>query len=433
MVTSGIGNGLRATLGPPLPREAWPDFAVFRPHPSSAQLHAWLLDAHARTRALFEPLDDAKARVPRLPILNLPVWELGHVAWFQEFWLHRQGDFDAPSALQNADALYDSSNVPHATRWSLPLPDLRRTWRYVEETLERSLARLAAAPLDDASAYFAQLALYHHDMHNEAFSYTWHTLGWALPGPTQNDPLPVLRDLALAGGEMQLGSPPREGFIFDNEKWATPVRVAPFCIANRVINHGEFRQFVDDGGYQRREFWSDEGWAAREQLELAHPRYWRRVDASAPGGSPRWQVRQFDRWIELPDHEAVRHVSGIEAEAYCRWAGRRLPTEAEWEFAAKAHPALTHPSLTHPAESRAAPSEFHQGAVWEWTASRFQPYPGFSPDPYQDYSAPWFVDEHRVLRGGSFVTPRRLMRPTLRNFYTPARADMFCGFRTCAL
>jgi iron(II)-dependent oxidoreductase len=147
----------------------------------------------------------------------------------------------------------------------------------------------------------------------------------------------------------------------------------------------------------------------RERLKLDHPRYWRR-DGDA------WSLRCWDRWTPLAAPEPVMHVSWHEAVAYCAWAGRRLPNEAEWEYAVGAYP-----------------DRFEHGRVWEWTSSRFGPYPGFSADPYKEYSEPWFAEEHRVLRGGSFATPPRLLRNTWRNFYQPARADMFCGFRTCAL
>ncbi len=195
--------------------------------------------------------------------------------------------------------------------------------------------------------------------------------------------------------------------MFDNEKWAHPVELPAYAISRSPVSNAEFHAFVDDGGYARRELWSDAGWAMREQLALGHPRYWRQ-EAGA------WQLRRFDCWLPLPEQAPVMHVSAHEAEAYCRWAKRRLPSEAEWEQAARMS------------------GEFEYGQAWEWTSSTFLPYPGFATDPYKEYSAPWFTGEYRVLRGGSLVTPHRLLRPTWRNFYKPERADLFCGFRTCA-
>ena len=151
--------------------EDWPDFASFRPYPPPATLKRWLADAHARTRSLFEDLDGARMRVPLLAVVNPPVWELGHIAWFHEFWIRRRGDFDAPPLLPGADALYDSSRVPHDSRWQLGLPDLEATWRYAERVQDAALALIDRDDIGDELAYFAALAVFHHDMHNEAFCY----------------------------------------------------------------------------------------------------------------------------------------------------------------------------------------------------------------------------------------------------------------------
>ena len=343
-----------------------------------------------------------------LAIVNPPIWELGHIAWFQEFWTQRGGNPDAPSLLRHADRWYDSSRVTHDTRWTLDLPDIAATRAYMEDVVTRSEALLDQDAPGDEVFYFAQLALFHQDMHNEAFTYTLHTLGLPMPG-LLDTPVPGPGgDIAIPESTFRMGSPRGEGFVFDNEKWAHEVRVPAFHISRRVTTNGEFAAFVEAGGYARREFWSEAGWSAREQAALDCPRYWKR-------GSGNWLLRRFDQWISLPQDEAVIHVSAHEAGAYCEWAERRLPTEAEWECAAKHHSGA-----------------FSYGQAWEWTSSRFLPYAGFAADPYKDYSEPWFVEEHRVLRGGSFATPRHMMRPAFRNFFKPDRADMFCGFRTCA-
>ncbi|MGQ0545124.1 MAG: SUMF1/EgtB/PvdO family nonheme iron enzyme [Betaproteobacteria bacterium] len=350
-------------------RKAWPDFAHYRPHPLRAALAQWLEEARALTRRCFSLIGPAQLAVPLLPIVNPPRWELGHVAWFQEFWVHRRGDFDAPALLAGADRLYDSARVAHDSRWQLDLPDMEGTWRYLDAVHARTLD-LLARPLDDEAAYFVQLATFHQDMHNEAFCYMWNTLGYAkVVSPPQTKPGPR-EDVVVPGGRFVLGSRKESGFIFDNEKWEHEVELEAFAIAPRAVSNGEYAKFVKDGGPAPRR-WSDG------------------LDAAQP----------------------VMHVSWHDAQAYCRWAGRRLPTEAEWE--------------------RAAPL-LQESFVWEWTESRFAPYPGFSADPYAEYSQPWFADEHRVLRGGSFATPRRLKRAAFRNFYQPHRADVFGGFRTCA-
>ena len=396
-------------IAEPLARAGWPDFSLYRPHPAAARLRDWLAEAHTLTRELTQFLEGACLDVPMLEIVNPPLWELGHIAWFQEFWLHRGGNFAARSMLPQADRWYDSARVAHATRWSLDLPDAAATRAYVEAVFGRTQSLLEGEALSDARAYFAQLALFHQDMHNEAFCYMWQTLGYRMPVAWPEAGASNAADIDMPACAMTIGARPGSGFVFDNEKWAHELSLPAFAIARRAVSNAEYTAFVDDGGYARRELWSDAGWAMRDRLALAHPRYWRRDREG-------WSVRRFDRWPPLAVHEPVMHVSWHEALAYCAWAGRRLPSEAEWECAAG---------------SRS--DRFDCGRVWEWTSSRFGPYPGFSADPYKEYSAPWFAEEHRVLRGGSFATPARLLRTTWRNFYQPERADMFCGFRTCAI
>lgn len=438
-------------------------FADYRPHPPAAALRDWFLRSQSLTDTLLRSFDGERLSVPMIPIVNPPLWEIGHVGWFNEFWVHRAGSFDAPSIVENADKLYDSARVHHDSRWTLPLPDLAATRRNVAGILEGIFDRLDAGEPDDRLAYFIQLALLHQDMHNEAFFYTCQTLGHPV-----DIPAPVVRgapvepaDAQIPAARMELGARRNSGFVFDNEKWAHEVDVPAFTIARTAVSNAEFLRFVEDDGYARREFWSDAGWQMREGLGLAAPRYWTKSGVQSGtrnGGS--WRVKRFDRTIDLPATEPVMHVSWHEAKAYCKWAGRRLPTEAEWERAAATAPGEEGKRTLPWGTSLAPDAELANldarcagpvpvdalatgdsgwgvrqmlGNVWEWTESRFAPYPGFAADPYKEYSEPWFAADHRVLRGGSFATPLRLIRTSWRNFYQPHRADPFCGFRTCAL
>jgi iron(II)-dependent oxidoreductase len=409
---------------------------------STAALAAALLDAREYTRRTYAHLTSAQQRFPRIPVVNPPRWELGHIGWFQEFWCrrHRADDREAtrtPSRLPEADAWWNSSRVPHAARWTLPLPDWDGIDAYLCATLADTLDALAGTR--DGQRYFFELALYHEDMHGEALLMTLQTL--ALPRPPSYPPaVPMAEtvaspatDVVFDGGTFALGADraaPRRRFVFDNEKWSHAVDVAPFAMAARCVANAEYAAFVADGGYGRSELWSPAGNAWRIAHRAVHPAYWRR-DGDA------WQQRQFAEWTPLVYDAPVIHVNAHEAEAYCAWAGRRLPTEAEWEFAAAAAPPRDDANLDHRQGGPVAAHAAHAGLahllgnVWEWTASDFLPFPGFAADPYADYSAPWFGD-HRVIRGGSFATRSRLAHARFRNFYRPARHDMFVGFRTCA-
>jgi iron(II)-dependent oxidoreductase len=348
-------------------------------------------------------LDGERLLGPQLAIVNPPLWEIGHVGWFQEHWCLRwpigrnEGAPLGPSILPNADKLYDSSNVAHDTRWGLPLPNLAATRAYLSSVLEKTLERLEREPDNERVRYFVRLATLHEDMHAEALHYTHQTLGYPEPefGAREGTDLKVCPhsgpgpDLTFPGGMFRLGAErDEERFIFDNEKWAHDVELEPFAIAARPVSNAQYLEFVEDGGVA--------------------PRYWRKVDGV-------WHERRFTEWRPIEPDEPVRHVDWNKAQAWCRWAKRRLPTEAEWQFAAGRMPNL-----------------IQWGEVWEWTASDFTPFPGFSADPYADYSQPWF-GTHKVLKGASFATPQRVVSASFRNFYMPDRGDVFAGFRTCRM
>jgi iron(II)-dependent oxidoreductase len=443
---------------------------------SHTLLSQWVRDARQRTFDVVADLSDEQLLGPRLSIVNPLLWEIGHLGWFQEKWVLRHVGKHEPLRA-DGDALYDSAAVPHDVRWDLPLPSREETLGYLVAVRDRVLELLERDP-DPELAYFVLLSVFHEDMHGEAFIYTRQTHGYPAPvglvkdranqgaamdngfgGPMSTGsahPLeggrPLRGDAEIAGGTFLLGATPEEPFVFDNEKWSHAVEVQPFAIARAPVTQAEFAAFVEDGGYRRQELWHAEGWRWRQSVGAQHPIYWRK-------SADVWIRRDYERWLPLEDHCPVIQVNWYEADAYCRWAERRLPTEAEWEAAASGEcgglwlpkrrfPWGDNPSTPHranldgyalgcidvgalPAGDSAFGCRQMIGNVWEWTASDFLPYRGFVPDPYKEYSQPWF-GTHKVLRGGCWATRARLIRNTWRNFYTPDRRDVWAGFRTCA-
>jgi len=443
---------------------------------TNAQLVEALAETRAHTLKLVEDLSDEQLIGPRLEIVNPLRWEIGHVAWFQEFWVLRHFG-GQPPILKNGDELYDSARVAHDTRWDLPLLKSDKTFAYMERVLERVIEQASSESpsLTDGEGYdqeyFLNLVLLHEQMHDEAITYTRQTLSYPAPtlavtypvrfaehnevlGQTCND---LTCDAEIPGGKFILGSTREERFIFDNEQSAHDVEVAPFAISKTAVSNSQFRNFVEDNGYKRSELWTAEGWHWRTAVSAEHPVYWRREEGD-------WLRRNFDEWVPLDERLPVIHVNWYEADAYCRWAERRLPTEAEWEMAASAaRPAngrglakgkrrypwgddLPTPERANldwrkmgcipvdalPTGDSAFGCRQMIGNVWEWTTSDFNPYPGFVAGPYREYSEPWFGD-HKVLRGGCWLTRSPLIHNSYRNFYTPDRRDVWAGFRTCAL
>jgi gamma-glutamyl hercynylcysteine S-oxide synthase len=425
-----------------------------------ADLASQLRETRARTHRLTAQLSADQLMGLKLDIVNPLLWEIGHVGWFHEYWTLRHSHGEA-ALIERADDLWNSSTVAHDTRWSLRLPDRSATFAYLADVLERQCEHLVAADFPDRARYFYELAIRHEDMHVEALSYTRETLAYPPPqGLSDHTPSAtggLLGDADVPGGSWRLGATESEGFIFDNEKWAHVVELEPFRIARAPVSNREFAAFVEAGGYRVREFWSDAGWAWRERQRAERPVYWQ------PKSDGIWTWRRYDRTEVLSADAPVVFVNWYEAEAWCRWAKRRLPTEAEWEAAAIGEPSADGSRLAEVKRSwpwgGATPTRRHAnldfafdapldvaafprgdsafgcrqmvGNVWEWTASNFTPFPGFAPDPYKDYSQPWF-GSRKVLRGGCWATSSRIARPTYRNFFAPDRNDVFAGFRTCA-
>jgi iron(II)-dependent oxidoreductase len=425
-----------------------------------------LRDARQRELEVLSGLTPSQMAGQKLKEVEPPIWEMGHVGWFQEFWTSRRLDGAEPLDPA-ADGRYHSFNIPNAERWELAFPTYKETLAYINGVLERTITRLERADVTAEDLYFTRLAVNHEDMHGETMVHIRQTLGYTQPeiADTRTTPVPVQQDYEpfdarIPGGTYWLGAKknntghPAPAFIFDNEKWAHPVEIAPFAISSTPVTQGEYLRFVEAGGYRDRSSWNDEGWEWRTQTGAVQPAFWER-DGEA------WIRRVFAGHAPLDPHLPMVHVNWYEANAFARWTGRRLPTEAEWELAASSTPAPDGRSFTAekypypwggepPDESRANLDSAAQGLVdvrafpagdspwglrqmignvWEWTASTFEAYPGFVIDPYDTYSEPSF-GQQKVLRGGCWVTRGRVIRNTFRNFYTPDRNNIYAGFRT---
>src|SRR2546427_1251139 len=427
---------------------------------STAALVRMVQDVRERTLALVADLEEAQFEVPLLELVNPFRWELGHVTFFYEaFVLQLLGQ--TKPLLVGAEDLYDSFKIDHDDRWSLPLPSRPQTLEYMQRVLDAVVERLHGHAPSAQETYLYLLSVLHEDMHGEALTYMRQTLSYPAPQlgstPAALGSGPWPGDADIPGGTLYLGATPDQPFVFDNEKWAHPVEVAPFRMARAPVTNAEFAAFVADGGYQRREWWSYQGWVWCTKARAQHPLYWQRDGQG-------WLRQHFDTPVPLEPHAPVAHVTWYEAEAYCQWAGRRLPTEAEWELAASAEPTPEGKGITgrkrrypwgdepptperanldtrflgcadvvaFPAGDSAFGCRQMAGNVWEWTESAFYPFPGYVVDyPYREYSAPWF-GYRKVLKGGAWATRSRLAYNTYRNFFPPARNDVYAGFRTCA-
>ncbi len=339
------------------------------------------------------------------------------------------------------------------------VPDRKTTLDYYHQVLDETRARLDAAGdrLDPREHYLCHYCIAHQNMHIESLIWARQTLAYPAPGSMANaSHLPARSgiggDTEVPGGSYPIGMPAdsphlaTRGFSFDNERPGFRVELEPFAISKTLVSNREFLAFVEDGGYQTPGHWSYGGkwWLQEEKPD--HPLYWREKKRD------RWQLRRFDRWIDLPLEAPVLHVSYWEAEAFCNWAGRRLPTEYEWEAAARGPDGKLFPwgegmdhtraDLNGELMGSAAVDAFPAGAspagclqmigtAWEWTTNQYLPYPGFVVDMYPYMSTLQFGD-HKTTRGGSCATSSCLIRSTYRQAYLPGRRDVFTGFRTCA-
>ncbi len=381
--------------------------------------------------ALFEPLlrEQGVGAAAVAPAL----WRLGRAGWFQEWWVARNlqrargvaADSRATrlaSIEPRADACWASGSEDAAEAAGVRWPGIDDIKAYLLQTLEATLELLAHAAEDDAGLYFYRLALLHEDLLHEQWIEAAQTLGVALPREWRDALQAVARAprdaLLLPATRFMLGSG-SPGFAFDHERPAHGVDVPEFEIDAQAVTWAQYAEFVADGGYDREECWSGDGWAwLRAHGERRAPRHVEQIGS----GSGAALVTRFGVPVRMAPQHAALHVSWWEADAWCRWAGRRLPAEVEWELAAVT----------------AARRGFHWGDVWEWTASRGRVYPGFEPGPASagmtraDAGRDIIGNKlTRVLRGASFATTGRLRCPRYRAFAPPERDEGFVGFRSC--
>jgi TIGR03440 family protein len=414
-----------------------------------------LTRARNRSQLLTDSVEDDDLVRQHSPLMSPLVWDLAHVGNQEELWLVRDVGGRAP-VRQDIDELYDAFKHRRADRPALPLLGPAEARRYVRDVRDKVLDVLEHSPLEGRplleQAFAFGMVAQHEQQHDETMLAT-HQLrsGGAVLDAAPPPPgvrLPVA-EVLVPGGPFTMGTS-TEPWALDNERPAHEVDVASFYIDTAAVTNGAYLAFIDAGGYDQSRWWSAQGWAHRQELGLTAPRFWER------DGDTWWRVR-FGIREQLPPNEPVVHVSFHEAQAYATWAGRRLPTEPEWEKAARWDPATgrsrrypwgdedpgpEHANLgqrhLRPAAAGAyprgaSPLGVHQliGDVWEWTSSDFRGYPGFTVFPYPEYSRVFFGSDYKVLRGGSFGSDPVAVRGTFRNWDYPIRRQIFAGFR-CA-
>jgi iron(II)-dependent oxidoreductase len=429
---------------------------------SGAALRQYIADELARTRqrsaVLTEAVDDGDLIRQHSPLMSPLVWDLAHVGNQEELWLVRDVGGREP-VRSDIDELYDAFRHPRADRPQLPLLGPAEARRYVATVRDKVLDVLDATPLEGQplvdSGFAFGMILQHEQQHDETMVATHQlregtpALQAPAPPPAPPDAAALPREVLVPAGEFTMGTS-TEPWALDNERPAHVAHVDAFWLDTVPVSNGAYAAFIADGGYDDRRWWSEPGWRHRTEAGLEAPGFWQR------DGDSWWRTR-FGVVEPVPPDEPVQHVCWYEAEAYARWAGRRLPTEVEWEKAARYDPVSGRsrrypwgdddPTAEHanlgqrhlrPAPlgaypGGASPLGVRQliGDVWEWTSSSFRGYPGFVAFPYREYSEVFFGTGYKVLRGGSWATDRLACRGTFRNWDYPIRRQIFAGFR-CA-
>jgi len=353
-----------------------------------------LQDVREQTLGLVAPFSHAELERVQHPLMSPLDWDLGHIAAYEDLWLvHRHGG--EPLLRGDLADLYDAFETPRAVRGDIPFLRGDDVFDYLAAVRERTLEVLERVGADDGTLF--EMVLRHEAQHNETMRQTLF-LGGLCGGRPEGSPARRHGDaedwIEIPGGTFEMGAR-ADGFAFDNERPRHAVDVPAFAIARRPVTNGTWMRFVEGGGYERREWWSDEGWAWKEEYDITHPEGWT-ADGTA-------------------DHDdlPVLHISWFEADAFARSREARLPTEAQWEKAA----------------TRSQDRMQDVGHAWEWTSSPFGGYPGFVAHPYREYSEVFFGGPYRVLRGHSWATSARVRSTTFRNWDLPLRRQIFAGVR----
>ena len=366
--------------------------------------------ARRRSLSLLNPLPDEVLCASHSPLMSPLIWDLAHVGNYEDLWLIRH--LGAAAVRPEIDELYDAFLQPRARRPELPLLSPAEAREYVKRVRGRTLELLARLDLEVqdpvvSGGYLHRMVIQHEHQHDETMLATLQLSGLTVEHP----PVAVELDWQAYGevhvpsGEFTMGTD-LDPWALDNEKPAHRVDLPDYWIDVAPADNAAWIRFIEAGGYGDRSLWSDAGWAWRGEEKLSAPLFWSRARDG------RWQRRHLGRSSEVVPHEPVQHVCWYEAEAFAAWAGRRLPTEAEWE------------------KARVDGCLRGVGHGWEWTASDFVPYPGFRAFPYREYSEVFFGSDYKVLRGSSWATHETVARPTFRNWDYPIRRQIFSGVRT---
>jgi iron(II)-dependent oxidoreductase len=438
--------------------------AAVPPPVSTERIASALAESRARSLALLAPLDEAELSRQISPLMSPLVWDLAHIGNYEELWLLR-AVAGTPALRPEIDSLYDAFEHPRAERPSLPILGPAEARGYLAGVRNRVLDVLdRLPPFDDETATQARpllrdgfvygLVVQHEHMHDETMLATLQLRGGPRTLPADaalpaGRPVPPHDDVLVPGGVSTLGTS-TDPWALDNERPAHPVELASYRIDRVPVTNRMYAAFVEAGGYADPRHWTPTGFAHLQSSGRRLPMTWR------PDGAGWWTCTRFGETAPVHPDEPVEHVCWFEADAYARWAGRRLPTEAEWEKACGWDPAVGRlrrypwgdgdptpelanlgqraarpaPVGAYPAGASAYGVEQLVGDVWEWTSSRFEPWPGFTTFPYAEYSEVFFGGDYRVLRGGSWATHPTAVRTTFRNWDLPVRRQIFAGFRT---